>query len=94
AVAARRWTGDELRFTLRLSDPIAAFESAVDLGGDYVVTIGAESGVEQGASADLPVVDASINAFTRMWMGARPASALAVSDALIASPALLAALDE
>ncbi len=79
---------------LRLTDPIGSIEPAVAIEGDYVVTIGDESGVEPGSAADLPVLEASVNAFTRMWMGVRPASTLALSDALGATPDMLRLLDE
>jgi hypothetical protein len=94
AVSARRWAGEELRFVLRLSDPISSIEPAIAIDGDYVVTVGDASGVEKGSAADLAVVEASVNAFTRMWMGVRPASTLTVSDALDAPPEMLRLLDE
>ncbi len=50
--------------------------------------------MEQGSADDLPTLSASVNAFTRMWMGVATPSTLAVSDDLDASPELLTALDE
>jgi len=86
-----------LRFTLRLSDPIGCFLDADvpwrGVGGEYVVTLGAESGLEVGADPSLPTLDASVGAFTRMWLGARPASGLAVTDDLTGPEGLLRALD-
>jgi hypothetical protein len=89
--------GDEVRFNLALSDPIARFlgDDAPwrGLSGDYVVTLGPSSGAEIGVDADLPTLTASVGAFTRLWLGVRPASGLAVTDALFGPPELLEALD-
>lgn len=93
-IGARVWSGTELRFDLSLADPIASIEPAVDLSGDYVVTIGATSTIEPGSDGSLPRLTASVNAFTRMWMGVRNPSTLSFSDHLDASPDLLARLDE
>ncbi|MBT8214696.1 MAG: sterol carrier protein domain-containing protein, partial [Acidimicrobiia bacterium] len=93
AMAARSWMGPEVRFNLSLRDPIDAIEPAVSIAGDYVVTIGAESGVEVGTDSEAPTLQASVNALTRLWIGVRDASTLAVSDDLDGSPELLARLD-
>jgi hypothetical protein len=70
------------------------------VAGDYVVTLGPSSGAEQGSDDALPTPDdalptlsASVNAFTRMWLGVRPATGLAVTDNLVGPPPLLEALD-
>jgi GNAT superfamily N-acetyltransferase len=93
-IGARVWRGPELRFNLALTDPIATIEPGVDLTGDYIVTIGDPSTVEPGSADDFPTLSASVNAFTRMWMGVATPSTLAVSDDLEASPELLVSLDE
>ena len=89
--------GDTVRFNLRLSDPITAYldETAPwrGVGGDYVVTLGPSSGAEPGSDAALPTMTATVNAFTRLWLGVRPAAGLAVTDGLSAPPELLAQLD-
>ncbi len=89
--------GGPLRFNLALSDPIAAYldESAPwrGVGGEYVVTLGASSGAERGTDPALPTLTASVGAFTRLWLGVRPASGLAVTDDLAGPPALLDELD-
>jgi hypothetical protein len=89
--------GETVRFNLQLADPIEAF---LDEGtpwrgvaGDYVVTLGPSSGAERGADPSLPTLEASVNAFTRMWLGVRPASGLVVTDDLSGPPELLEALD-
>lgn len=88
---------DAVRFNLRLTDPI---ESSIDEGapwrgvaGDYVVTFGSESAATPGSDAALPTLEASVNAFTRLWLGVRPASALAMTSELTAPSELLSALD-
>lgn len=87
----------EVRFNLRLADPIARYlgEKACwrGVGGDYVVTLGPSSGAERGLDASLPTLTATVNAFTRLWLGALPASGLVVTDALSGPDALLRELD-
>ena len=89
--------GEETRFNLKLADPIAAYldESGPWRGvaGDYVVTLGPSSGAEAGLEPTLPTLTASVNAFTRTWLGVRPATGLAVTDELSAPRELLEELD-
>ena len=89
--------GPEVRFNLKLTDPIAPLldEEAPWRGvaGDYVVTLGPSSGAELGGDAALPTLSASVGAFTRLWLGVRPATSLAVTDDLSGPPALLENLD-
>ncbi len=89
--------GEEVRFNLKLTDPIedALGEDAQWRGvaGDYVVTLGPSSGSEPGTDPALPTLEASVGAFTRMWLGVRPATGLAVTDNLVGPPPLLEALD-
>jgi hypothetical protein len=97
-VAATRLPGADLRFNLRVTDPIERFLDD-DLawrgcGGDYVVSLGPSSGAEPGRDDALPTLDASINAFTRLWLGVRPASGLSVTDSVSAPPELIEALDD
>jgi hypothetical protein len=89
--------GDTVRFSLALTDPIERFlgDDAPwrGLTGDYTVTLGPSSRVEPGTDADLPALTASVGAFTRMWLGVRPATGLAMTDDLSGPPELLEALD-
>ncbi len=89
--------GDEVRFNLTLTDSIERFldESAPwrGIAGDYVVTLGPSSGAEPGADASLPTLTTSVGAFTRMWLGVRPATGLAITDELSGPPELLERLD-
>ena len=88
---------ETVRFNLQLSDPIVGYlrEDTPWRGvaGEYIVTLGPESAAVPGQNAALPVLKASVNAFTRLWLGVRPASGLAVTDDLAGPPELLAALD-
>ena len=87
----------QARFNLRLSDPIESYlgEGAGwrGVGGDYVVTLGPSSAAERGINPSLPTLSATVNAFTRLWLGVRPASALTATDALSGPEELLRNLD-
>ncbi len=87
-----------LAFNLTLSDPIAAYlpEDAPWRGvaGDYIVRLGRESSAHPGHEPALPTLEATVNAFSRLWLGVRPASGLAITDSLRAPVALLEALDQ
>jgi len=87
-----------VRFNLQLSDPVEDnledSESWRGLSGEYVVELGKESSAKPGRLKSLPTLTASVNAFSRMWFGVRPASSLAITDQLTGEPSLLASLDE
>ena len=89
--------GAPVRLNLALRDPI---EPLLDeghawrgVGGEYVVTLGEESSAVPGVQAGLPTLEASVGAFTRMWLGVRPATGLVITDDLRGPDDLLAALD-
>ena len=87
-----------VKFNLRLTDPIAQFLAADapwrGCAGEYVVTLGRSSGAEPGHSDGLPTVKATVNEFTRLWLGVRSASSLSYTAGLEAPGELLEALDE
>jgi hypothetical protein len=89
--------GISLRFNLSLSDPISSVLPASQpwrgVGGDYTVALGEVCEVSPGHATSLPEIKTTVNAFTRMWLGVRPASGLALTDDLAAPPELLSALD-
>lgn len=89
---------EPVRFNAVITDPIAEFlpDDAPwrGIGGEYVVTLGANSAAERGNDPALPTLSASAGAFARLWLGVRPASGLAVTDDLSAPPALISALDD
>ena len=87
-----------IQFNLRLTDPI---EEHLDegsnwrgIGGDYVIELGSQSSASAGTRKSLPTLSCSVNAFSRLWFGVRPASSLAVTDSLSADESLLGALDQ
>lgn len=90
--------GDTVRFNLSLTDPIERYleerKAWRGVSGDYIVTLGPESGVQPGSDPTLDTLSTSVNTFSRLWLGVRPASGLAMGQRLEAPPGLLAKLDE
>jgi len=88
---------EPLRFNLSLTDPIGDLLQGEDgwqgVAGSYIVELGPQSSAQKGSDEALPLLSASVGAFTRMWLGVRPASSLAVSDDLAGDAELLADLD-
>lgn len=86
-----------LYFNLDLSDPIDGFlETSAPwrgIAGRYVVSLGERSTVKRATNRSLPVLRASVNAFTRLWLGVRPASGIALTDELEGTDELLGQLD-
>lgn len=97
-VAATRIPWAEVSFNLAVHDPIGSFLPEDSrwrgVNGTFRVELGPESHATSGEDPGLPTLRASIGAFTRLWMGARPATTLAVTDELEATPELLHHLDE
>ena len=89
--------GKPVSFNLELTDPVTEIltgeTSWTGLTGNYVVTLGEDSSAAAGTDPKLPTLNASINAFTRMWYGVRSASSLAVTDDLSGDEGLLTQLD-
>ncbi len=96
-LAKTRLTCPALRFQLALADPVAerlpADATWRGVGGKYVVTLGDSCSAEPGEESGLPTLRASVNAFTRLWLGVRPASGLAITDDLAGPRELLPQLD-
>lgn len=97
ALAATHLVGRPTRFNLKLTDPITDLldDDAPwhGIGGEYVVTLGEESCGQPGSDPGLPTLEATVNAFTRLWLGVRPATGLATTDRLAGPEDLLEALD-
>lgn len=87
--------GSPVRFNLRLTDPVAtvAPEEWEGIGGDYTITLGAGAAVADGHDPSCDTLDATVNAFSRLLFGVRPASSLALTTDLAGPSALLADLD-
>ncbi len=96
-MAAMSMPHADLGFNLRLTDPIESYlpEDAPwrGCGGDWTIKVGDICAARAGLEAGLPVLEASVNAFTRWWMGARWADALAITDRFEAPAALLDAMN-
>lgn len=96
-VAAASIEAAPVRFNLRLTDPIepliAPDAGWRGVGGDYVIELGPESSARRGIEPGLPMLEAGVGAFTRLWFGVLPASGLAVTDSLSGPPGLLETLD-
>ena len=92
-----RLPGDTVRFNLVLTDPVERFFDKENrwsgVAGNYIITLGPSSSAELGRKKGLPILNASINAFTRLWLGVRPATGLAWTDELSGPQGLLAQLD-
>jgi len=90
--------GRGLRFNLEVADPIEGhLDSDVPwrgAGGAFVVTLGEPCEAKPGSDPALPTLTASINAFSRLWLGTRPASGLALTRGLDGPQELLKQLDK
>lgn len=96
-IAATQWEAAPIGFNLTLTDPVQNWlpEDSTwrGISGDYTITLGQESSIEPGLTESLPTMRASVNAFSRMWLGVRSATSLSWSDALQAPESLLDVLD-
>ncbi|MGM0404865.1 MAG: GNAT family N-acetyltransferase [Thermoplasmatota archaeon] len=88
----------EVKFDLKLHDPIEELLERDSpwkgISGRYVVNLGEECWAEERKDASLPTLEADVGAFSRMWLGVRPASGLAVTDNLSGPKELLERLDK
>lgn len=89
--------GDPVTFNLELRDPIEKYleQDAPwhGISGSYIVTLGPRSHATQGHDRSLPLLEASVGAFSRMWIGARPPTGLCVTDDLAGPEELIRKLD-
>jgi predicted acetyltransferase len=90
--------GGSVKFNLKLTDPIEEYlDPDIEwrgIGGDYVITLGTTSRAEKGTDNSLSTLEATVNAFTRLWLGISPATSLSVTDDLLAPQELLKQLDQ
>jgi predicted acetyltransferase len=88
---------EPVRFNLALSDPVERYledgSSWRGVAGDYVVEVGPTCRAAAGREPSLPTLTASVNAFSRLWLGVRPASTLSWTDELSGPEEILARLD-
>ncbi len=88
--------GPSVEFNLTLTDPIARIlpdDKWNGLAAAYVIKAGKESSATEGFEPKLPTLRATVNSFTRMWLGVRPATELAITDVLRGDDGLLQDLD-
>jgi hypothetical protein len=90
------WAGEPVRCNLVITDPLEDLLAGSwrGVGGHYVAEFGASSHARPGHDDALPILAAGVGAFSRLWMGIRPATSLAVTDDLAGPDDLLSALDE
>jgi predicted acetyltransferase len=88
----------DLSFNLILEDPISKYlPEEVEwrgIAGKYVLQLGPDSSCHIGEETTLSTLQASVGAFSRLWLGVRPASGLAITDNLSGPPELLSQLDD
>ena len=96
-LAATRLDCPDIKFNLTLDDPVTASlpedSPWQGLSGNYTIVLGASSSAEVGHSSSLPTLTASVGAFSRLWLGVRPASHIAATDELSGPAELLDQLD-
>jgi predicted acetyltransferase len=88
----------DVRFNLELTDPMTPWIPNpgpwTGSSGAFVVTLGPESCAQPGREPRLPTLRASVNAFSRLWLGVRSATSLSWTDDLTAPQSLLSTLDK
>ena len=88
---------ETVRFALVITDPIA--DRLPDsskwngCGGEYVVELSERSSAKRGRETGLPVLEATVNDFTRFWMGSASAASLQAFHSFSGPDELIAALD-
>jgi predicted acetyltransferase len=89
--------GESVSCNVVLDDPVTNMLGAdapwQGISGRYVIRLGPDSYAEKGEDKSLPTLQASVGAFTRMWLGVCPATSLAVTDKLRGPQELLDDLD-
>ena len=87
-----------IKFNLQITDPVSDYLDDdckwQGISGHYIIELGSESSATKGESRSLPTLKATVNAFSRMWFGVRPASSLAITDQLQGEETLLQSLDD
>jgi ribosomal protein S18 acetylase RimI-like enzyme len=86
----------QVTFNLTLTDPVSAFcqdGGWQGVAGQYTIRLGSSSEAASGHTPALPELRASVNAFSRLWIGAADADTLAFSGEIEAPESLIATLD-
>jgi predicted acetyltransferase len=89
--------GKPVSFNLELHDPVMRFIDPDShwqgVEGRFVVRLGKTCSAEAGHRKDLPTLNASVGAFTRLWLGVGSARGLSATDMLDGPEELLLALE-
>lgn len=89
--------GRGIKFNLKLRDPIDKYLEKETkwrgISGQYIVSLGEVSDIENGINNILPTLTSEVGAFTRLWLGVRSATSLSVTDELSGPKELLEELD-
>ena len=97
AIAAMSMRVPSLAFNLNVTDPITPYlpKDAPWSGcaGQYTIRVGEKSTIKTGHTDGLETLSADIGAFSRLWLGSRTATALAVTSDFDGPDSLLRALD-
>lgn len=96
-VSALSIENESIEFNLVLTDPITRFledgQGWRGCGGEYWVRLASECEAKKAvANPDLPTLHASVNAFSRFWIGAATPEWLQVSEKFEGPPELIARL--
>lgn len=90
--------GGKCSFNLRLTDPVNSFLdksfSWRGTGGDYAVKLSDSSDMAKGFIKGLPLLECSVNAFTKLWNGTTRATMLPYTEKISAPAELLEKIDE
>lgn len=90
-------TSQPVTFNLTLTDPVSEFlppnVAWRGIAGDYIVTLGSESQAIKGKQEGLPHLQASVNGFSRLWLGCASAQAIALRGEINGDQSLLEELE-
>ncbi len=88
----------KINFNLKLTDPIEKYLDSSftwrGCAGEYTINLSEQSSVQDGFTNNLPLMECSINTFSKLWSGSSKASKLPYTDSINAPEQLLADLDE
>ncbi|MCK5156627.1 MAG: GNAT family N-acetyltransferase [Spirochaetales bacterium] len=92
------YEGEIFSFNLHLTDQLVDHlpETSTFKGcaGDFTVSIGHVSEIQEGTTEGLPWVKGSINGFTRLWIGTLPASTISLTEDLSIDESLINDLEK
>ncbi len=95
-IRATNLNGGSVKFNLELYDPIEDYLDGDDwkgLSGNYQLELGNGSSIINGKNSELPTLNATVNSFSRMWLGVLAPSALAIRDGISGPDQLIESLD-